>query len=71
MMDFVMDLLKAASGKDAIWIIIDRLTKYAYFIPIKIFSSLDRLARLYVNKIVSRHGLLVSIILDRDSRFTS
>ena len=69
-MDFVMGLLKIESGKDVIWVIIDRLTKSAYFLPIKISYSLDRLARLYVNKIVSRYGVLVSIISDIDLRFT-
>ena len=69
-MDFVMGLLRTASGKDAIWIIIDRLTKFVHFIPIKMSFSLDRLARLYVNEIVS-HGVPVSIISNRDPRFTS
>ena len=64
MMDFFMALLKIESGKDAIWIIVDRLTKFVYFIPIKISSSLDMLSRLYINEIVSRHGVLVFIILN-------
>ena len=77
MMDFIMDLSRLASSKDAIWVIIDRLTKTAHFIPIKISCSLDKLARLYVNvrlyvnEIISRHGMPVSIISDRDPRFTS
>ena len=70
-MDFVMGLLKTGSSKDAIWLIIDRLTKSVHFISIKISFSLDRLARLYVNEIVSRHGVPISIISDRDSRFIS
>ena len=70
-MDFVIGLPKIASGKDAIWVIIDRLTKTVHFIPIKISFSLDRLARLYMNKIVSRRSMPVSIISDRDPRFTS
>ena len=49
----------------------DRLTKSAHFLPIRISYSLDRLARLYVNKIVSKHGVLASIVTDRDPRFTS
>ena len=71
MMDFVVGLLRIASGKDAIWIIIDRLTKTVHFIPIKISYSLDMLARLYVNEIICRHGMLVFIISDRDPRLTS
>ena len=51
--------------------IVDRLTKTAYFIPIRISFSLDRLARLYISKIVSKHGMPASIISDRDPRFTS
>ena len=70
-MNFIVGLLKIANGKDAIWVIIDRLMKTAYFIPIKISFSLDRLTRLYVNEIVRKHGLPTSIISDRDLRFTS
>ena len=70
-MDFVMGLSRTVSDKDAIWIIFDRLTKTIHFISIRISFSLDRLARLYVNKIVSKHGVLVSIISDRDPRFAS
>ena len=66
-----MGLPRIKNGKDAILVIMDRLTKSAHFLPIKIFSSLDRLARLYVNKIMSKHGVSASIILDRDPRFTS
>ena len=71
MMDFIVGLSRTASGKDAIWVIIDRLTKTAHFIPIRISFSLDRLARLYVNKIVRKYGMPASIISDRDPRFTS
>ena len=70
-MDFVVGLSRTASGRDAIWVIVDRLTKTAHFIPIRISFSLDRLARLYVNEIVSKHGVPASIISDRDPRFTS
>ena len=70
-MDFVVGLPRTASGKDTIWVIVDRLTKTAHFIPIRISFSLDRLAKLYVNEIVSKHGVPASIISDRDPRFTS
>ena len=56
-MGFVVGLSKIRCGKDAIWVIVDRLTKSTHSLPIKISSSLDMLARLYVNKIVSRHGV--------------
>ena len=70
-MDFVVSLPKTRNGKDAIWVIVDRLIKSVDFLPIKISSSLDRLARLYVNEIISRLGIPASIISDRDPRFTS
>ena len=50
--DFVSDLPHSLSGYDAIWVIINRLTKIAHFLPIKKTYSTDRLARLYVNRIV-------------------
>jgi hypothetical protein len=51
-MDFVVGLPKAPSGQDAIWVIIDKLTKSVHFLPIKVTDRLDKLAELYVRKIV-------------------
>ena len=70
-MDFIVGLPRTPSGKDAIWVVVDRLTKTAHFLPIKTTFSLDRLARLYVHEIVNKHGVPVTIISDRDPRFTS
>ncbi|GJX46737.1 reverse transcriptase domain-containing protein [Tanacetum coccineum] len=70
-MDFITKLPKTSSGYDIIWVIIDRLTKSAHFLPIKETDTIDRLIRLYLKEVVSRHGVPVSIISDRDSRFTS
>ena len=70
-MDFVIGLLKSVKGHDAIWVIVDRLTKSSHFLPIKTTFSLDRLAQLYVMEIVRLHGVPVSIVSDRDPRFTS
>ncbi|GJX29503.1 putative reverse transcriptase domain-containing protein [Tanacetum coccineum] len=70
-MDFVTKLPRTSSGHDAIWVIIDRLTKSVYFLPMRKDYKMDRLARLYLNEIVARHGVQISIISDRDSRFTS
>ncbi|GKD16418.1 putative reverse transcriptase domain-containing protein [Tanacetum coccineum] len=70
-MDFVMKLPRTNSGHDAIWVIIDRLTKSIHFLPMREYYKMDRLARLYLNGIVARHGVPISIISDRDSRFTS
>ncbi|GKD76053.1 putative reverse transcriptase domain-containing protein [Tanacetum coccineum] len=60
-----------SSGHDTIWVIMDRLTKFAHFLPMREDYKMDRLARLYLNEIVARHGVPISIISDRDSRFTS
>ncbi|GJR90544.1 putative reverse transcriptase domain-containing protein [Tanacetum coccineum] len=70
-MDFVTKLPRTSSGYDTIWVIVDRLTKSAHFLPMREDYKMDRLARLYLNKIVARHGVPISIISDRDSRFTS
>ncbi|GKA04467.1 hypothetical protein Tco_0683587 [Tanacetum coccineum] len=70
-MDFITKLPKTAAGFDTIWVIVDRLTKSAHFLPIKETDQMEKLARLYVKEVVSRHGVPVSIISDRDSRFTS
>ncbi|GJX70898.1 putative reverse transcriptase domain-containing protein [Tanacetum coccineum] len=58
-------------GYDTIWVIVDRLTKSAHFLPMRKDYKMDRLAKLYLNEIVARHGVPISIISDRDSRFTS
>lgn len=70
-MDFITKLPKTSGGYNAIWVIVDRLTKSAHFIPIRETYSMDQLTRLYVKEIVSKHGAPISIISDRDSRFTS
>ncbi|GJT73564.1 putative reverse transcriptase domain-containing protein [Tanacetum coccineum] len=62
---------RTSSGHDTIWVIVDRLTKSDHFLPMREDYKMDRLARLYLNKIVARHGVPTSIISDRDSRFTS
>ncbi|GJS35566.1 putative reverse transcriptase domain-containing protein [Tanacetum coccineum] len=70
-MDFVTKLPRTSSGYDTIWVIIDRLTKSAHFLPMKETDSMDRLARLYLKEVVMRHGIPISIIGDRNPRFTS
>nr|GEX15267.1 hypothetical protein [Tanacetum cinerariifolium] len=69
--DFLTKLHRTSSGHDTIWILVDRLTKSVHFLPMREDYKMDRLARLYLNVIVARHGVLISIISDRDSRFTS
>nr|GEX69576.1 hypothetical protein [Tanacetum cinerariifolium] len=70
-MDFVTKLPKSSQGLDTIWVIVDRLTKSAHFLPIRENDPLDKLASLYLDRIVTRHGTPVLIICDRDGRFTS
>ncbi|GKE17771.1 putative reverse transcriptase domain-containing protein [Tanacetum coccineum] len=70
-MDFVTKLPRTGSGHDIIWVIVDRLTKSAYFLPMREDYKIERLARLYLNEIVARHGVPISIISDRNSHFTS
>ncbi|GJV35838.1 putative reverse transcriptase domain-containing protein [Tanacetum coccineum] len=70
-MDFVTKLPKMSQGYDTIWVIVDRLTKSAIFTPMRETDPLDKLARMYLKEVVTRHGIPVSIICDRDPRFTS
>ncbi|GKA84920.1 putative reverse transcriptase domain-containing protein, partial [Tanacetum coccineum] len=70
-MDFVTKLPKTSQGYDTIWVIVDRLTKSAIFTPMRETDPMDKLARIYLKEVVTRHGIPVSIICDRDLRFTS
>ncbi|PKU80890.1 hypothetical protein MA16_Dca009302 [Dendrobium catenatum] len=70
-MDFMSGLPRSRQGHDAIWVIIDRLTKSAHFLPIRLTDSIEELAMLYVAAIVRLHGMPKSIVSDRDGRFTS
>ncbi|GKC52316.1 putative reverse transcriptase domain-containing protein [Tanacetum coccineum] len=70
-MDFITKLPRSSSGHDAIWVIVDRLTKSAHFLAIREDYSMEKLARLYIDEIVARHGVPTSIISDRDGGFTS
>ncbi|GJS71735.1 hypothetical protein Tco_0704576 [Tanacetum coccineum] len=70
-MDFVTKLPKTAAGQDTIWVIVDRLTKSAHFLPMREDDTLEKLTRLYLKEVVSKHGVPVSIISDRDGKFTS
>ncbi|GKD68475.1 putative reverse transcriptase domain-containing protein [Tanacetum coccineum] len=70
-MDFMTKLPRTSSRHDTIWVIVDRLTKSAHFLPMCEDNKMDRLARLYLSEIVARHRVPISIISDRDSWFTS
>ncbi|GJW87585.1 reverse transcriptase domain-containing protein [Tanacetum coccineum] len=71
MMDFVTKLPKSSQGYDAIWVIVDRLTKSAIFMPMRETDPMDKLARMYLKEVVTKHGIPVLIIGDRDPRFAS
>jgi hypothetical protein len=70
-MDFVVGLPRSPRGKDAIWVVIDRLTKVAHFIPMKTTNSASDLVALYIKEVVRLHGVPKSIVSDRDSNFVS
>jgi hypothetical protein len=69
-MDFITGLPRTSKGYDSIWVIMDRLTKVAHFIPVKTTYKVSQLAELYMARIVSLHGVPKKIILDRGSQFT-
>ncbi|GJS15647.1 putative reverse transcriptase domain-containing protein [Tanacetum coccineum] len=70
-MDFVTKLPRTTAGQDTIWVIVDRLTKSAHFLPMREDDTLEKLTRQYLKEVVSKHGVPVSIISDRDGKFTS
>ncbi|GJZ43555.1 putative reverse transcriptase domain-containing protein [Tanacetum coccineum] len=70
-MELVTKLPRSSGGYDAIWVIVDRLTKSAHFLSIREDYKTDKLAKIYINEIVTKHGVPVSIISDRDGRFAS
>ena len=69
-MDFVMGLPMTFGKHNAIWVIVDLLTKFAHFILIKTDFSLAKLSKLYIREVVKLHGIPSSIVSDRDPRFT-
>nr|GEU76278.1 putative reverse transcriptase domain, ribonuclease H-like domain, aspartic peptidase domain protein [Tanacetum cinerariifolium] len=69
--DFVTKLPKSSQGYETIWVIVDRLTKSAIFMPIREIDPLDKMARMYLKEVVTKHGIPVSIICDHDPRFSS
>nr|GFA37169.1 putative reverse transcriptase domain-containing protein [Tanacetum cinerariifolium] len=70
-MDFVTKLPKSPQGYDTIWVIVNRLTKSAIFVPMRETDPLEKLAKLYLKEVVARHGIAISIICDHDPRFAS
>ncbi|GKB39636.1 putative reverse transcriptase domain-containing protein [Tanacetum coccineum] len=70
-MNFITKLPKMTNGYDTIWVIVDHLTKSSHFLPMRENDPMEKLMRLYMKEVVTRHGVPVSIISDRDGRFTS
>ena len=70
-MDFITGLPRTVKGFTVIWVVVDRLTKSAHFIPGKATYTVEKWAELYLQEIVRLHGIPVSIVSDRDPRFTS
>ena len=70
-MDFIVGLPKTAKGYDSIWVVVDRLTKSAHFIPVKTGYKSHQYAELYIARVVSLHGVPKTIISDRGSQFVA
>jgi hypothetical protein len=70
-MDFINGLPKTPRGYDSIWVINDRLTKVAHFIPVWATYVGDKLAKLYIDNILKLHGVPKSIVFDRGAQFVS
>ena len=70
-MDFVTHFPRTSWKHDAVWVIVDRLTKSTHFLAVRMTFTLEELCRLYIREIVRLHGVPVSIVSDRDPRFTS
>ena len=70
-MDFITGLPRTPSGYDSIWVVVDRLTKVAHFIPVKTTYTSAKLAKIYMTRIVCLHGVPRSIVSDIGTQFTS
>ena len=69
-MDFVVGLPLTRRKHNLVWVVVDRFTKSAHFLPVRTDYSLDKLAELYIKEIIRLHGIPILIISDRDTRFT-
>ena len=67
----VIGLPRTAKGFDSIWVIVDRLTKTAHFLPVRMTYTAAQYARLYLDRIVTMHGVPISIVSNRGTQFTS
>ena len=69
--DFVTHLPRTQQRHDAVWVIVDQLTKSAHFLAVRMTLASDTFCRLYIREIVRLHGVPVSIVSDKDPRFTA
>lgn len=70
-MDFFVGLPRSRANHDAIWVVVDQLTKSTQFLPINEIYSIEKLVNLYLKETVMRHGVPVTVVSDRDARITS
>ena len=70
-MDFVSGFPRTARGHNAIWVIVDRLTKSAHFLGMKTTNTTKTLSQFYIREVVRLHGVPLSIVSDRDSQFVA
>ena len=70
-MDFVIGLPRTRSKKNGVWVIVDHLTKSAHFLAMKITDPMNSLAKLYIQEVVRLHGIPLSIVSNRNPKFTS
>ena len=70
-MDFMTHLPRTSRGDDAVWVIVDRLTKSVHFLVMQMTFTLEEFGRLYIREIVRLHGVQVSIVSTRDPKFTT
>ncbi|KAF3666421.1 hypothetical protein FXO37_10562 [Capsicum annuum] len=69
-MDFLMGLPRTHHQHDSVWVIVDRMTKSAYFLPVHTSYSVKNYAKLYIRELVRLLGVPLSIISDKGTQFT-
>ena len=70
-MDFVTHFPQTPQRHDAVWVVVDRITKSALFLAVRMTFTLERFCKLYIREIVQLHGVPIFIVSDRDLRFTT
>ena len=68
-MDFVTHFPQTSWRHDAMWVIVDRLTKSAYFLAVRMTFTLEEFCKFYIREIFRLHGVPISIVSDRDPKF--